>query len=311
MMKKIARRTLRIARGTALAVGAAVMMAVVLGVTTTALAGTEVGATFNLGKANTVDAVSRLVGSVTGSMLIVDNNGAGTALDLRVGPATTPPDQKTAAPMKVDSQARVDNLNADELDNKSASDFLAADGKAQNATHADQADSATNTQNAANAQNATAAQNADKLDGKDSSEFATKSSEAWRQITTTGTNPYNRFYAGWTNFDGEHSTAAYYKDSQGIVHLKGVVRSGSFYDCCYNTEDGMIFLLPQGYWPSEHRVFTTLSGSNTSVGRIDIGRGGCYGTQNLPSGTCGAAVQAVAGNNGWISLDGISFRAEG
>ena len=70
----------------------------------------------------------------------------------------------------------------------------------------------------------------------------------------------------------------------------------------------MIFLLPQGYLPSEHRVFTAVSGSNTTVGRIDIGRGGCLATENIPSGTCGAAV---GGSSGWITLDGISFGAEG
>ena len=45
------------------------------------------GAVFNLGKTNTVDAISKLVGSMTSSMLMVDNNGAGTALDLKVGSA--------------------------------------------------------------------------------------------------------------------------------------------------------------------------------------------------------------------------------
>jgi hypothetical protein len=89
------------------------------------------------------------------------------------------------------------------------------------------------------------------------------------------------------------------------------VKGGGFNDCCFNTEQGMIFLLPQGYWPSEHRVFTAVSGSNTTVGRIDIGRGGCLATTNIPSGTCGTAVQAVGGSSGWITLDGISFRAEG
>jgi hypothetical protein len=49
--------------------------------------GHGVGAVFNLGKTNTVDAISKLVGSMTSSMLMVDNNGAGTALDLKVGSA--------------------------------------------------------------------------------------------------------------------------------------------------------------------------------------------------------------------------------
>ena len=54
------------------------------------------GAAFNPGKTNMVDTLSSLVGS-TPSMLKVDI-GYGTALDLRVGPSTTPADQKAAAP---------------------------------------------------------------------------------------------------------------------------------------------------------------------------------------------------------------------
>jgi len=51
-------------------------------VATTALAGTGVGAVFTLGKTNKVDAISKLVGSTAGSMLVVDNNGTGSALAL-------------------------------------------------------------------------------------------------------------------------------------------------------------------------------------------------------------------------------------
>lgn len=126
MLNRIASKAARLARGTALALSTAVMLAVVLGVAATALASTGVGTTFNLGKVNSVNAVSKLVGNIAGSMLVVDNNGAGTALDLQVGPSTTPPDQKTVAPMKVDSQARVDNLNADEIDGKDSSQLMTA-----------------------------------------------------------------------------------------------------------------------------------------------------------------------------------------
>jgi hypothetical protein len=59
-------------------------------------------------------------------MLKVDNNGSGTALELQVGPSTTPPDQKAAPPMKVDSQAVVTNLNADEIDGKDSSQLMTA-----------------------------------------------------------------------------------------------------------------------------------------------------------------------------------------
>ena len=97
-------------------VAEAVILALSVGLASAALAGTGVGAAFNLGKTNTVDALSSPVGSTSSSMLKVDNNGSGTALDLRVGPSTTPADQKAVTPMKVDSQAKVANLTADKVD---------------------------------------------------------------------------------------------------------------------------------------------------------------------------------------------------
>ena len=103
-----------VGRATTFLVALAVIVALSVGLASAGLAGTGVGAAFNLGKTNTVDALSSLVGS-TSSMLEVDNSGSGTALDLRVGPSTTPADQKAAAPMKVDSRAMVANLTAAEV----------------------------------------------------------------------------------------------------------------------------------------------------------------------------------------------------
>jgi hypothetical protein len=99
--------------------GLALVMALVVGVATAALAGTGIGATFNLGKINTVNRISQLVGAPDNAMLRVDNNSAGsnaTALDLQVEPGH--------APMRVNSSTQVANLNASWLDGKSAYSFL-------------------------------------------------------------------------------------------------------------------------------------------------------------------------------------------
>ncbi len=120
----------------------------------TALAGTGVGGAFNLGKINTVNAITKLAGSVPGASLVVDNNStdpAATALNLQVEPGK--------APMKVNSQTKVANLNADSVDGVDSTGFYAAGSKVADSSHADQADSATS------------AQNADKLDGMDSASF--------------------------------------------------------------------------------------------------------------------------------------------
>ncbi len=121
MLENTVRKVTWMARATTTIVGLAIMLALVLGVATTALAGTGIGATFNLGKTNTVNAITKLVGSVAGPSLQIDNNStdaAATALDLQVEPGK--------APMKVNSATQVANLNADKLDGQDASAFMAA-----------------------------------------------------------------------------------------------------------------------------------------------------------------------------------------
>ena len=124
------------ARATTTIVGLAIMLALVFGVATTALAGTGIGATFNLGETNTVNAVCKLVGSVAGPSLQIDNNSANvsaTALDLQVEPGK--------APMRVNTSAEVQNLNADQVNGKSASDFLGKFEAASNSNLLDGKDS--------------------------------------------------------------------------------------------------------------------------------------------------------------------------
>ncbi|MGH3148927.1 MAG: hypothetical protein ACRDTR_24365 [Rubrobacter sp.] len=113
-MKRILRRTAWLGRGTATMMGLALMLAVVLGVATTALAAVP-GDPFKLGNINAIDRLTTLAGSTNNPMLRVDNDSTGpnaTALDLQVQPGK--------APMKVNSATRVTNLHADRLDGQNA-----------------------------------------------------------------------------------------------------------------------------------------------------------------------------------------------
>lgn len=125
MMRKIFGKAVRVGRATVLALGVAVILALVFGVATTALGAN--GGNFILGKAgNAATKVTGLVSNVAGatqSALLVRNSGPGSALDLRVGSQTAAPSSKSTPPMKVDSAARVDNLNADKLDGLEASEL--------------------------------------------------------------------------------------------------------------------------------------------------------------------------------------------
>jgi len=117
MAKRMATKLILVGRATMLCLGLAVTLGVMFGVATTALAAVP-GDPFRLGQINTIGRVSQLAGAVASPLLVVDNNGTGTALDLRV--------EAGKAPMRVNSDAPVKNLNADKVDGREAADFARA-----------------------------------------------------------------------------------------------------------------------------------------------------------------------------------------
>ncbi|TRU87598.1 MAG: hypothetical protein EWV76_06650 [Microcystis novacekii Mn_MB_F_20050700_S1] len=99
------------------------------------------------------------------------------------------------------------------------------------------------------------------------------------------------FMNGWVNYYDGYNPAGYFKDSLGIVHLRGLVKNG--------TNNTTIFTLPVGYRPSNRELQTIQTYDQKSsmyvTGRVDI----------LAEGP----VTVVSGRDGWVSLDGITFRA--
>lgn len=91
--------------------------------------------------------------------------------------------------------------------------------------------------------------------------------------------------SGWT-YDGTYSPGSYYKDADGVVHLRGLMRSG--------TMGAIMFNLPEGMRPSRTLLKTGVS--NSAASRFDIHSNG--------------NVVAVSGSNGWFSLDGATFVPE-
>lgn len=119
MVKTIFSGAWRIGRATALVLGTAVMLALVVGLTSTAFGSN--GDSWKLGKSNTATKITALAGKlgVNGPMVRLTNNNAGTddtALELRVQPGE--------APMTVNSATRVDSLNADLLDGQDSTAFI-------------------------------------------------------------------------------------------------------------------------------------------------------------------------------------------
>lgn len=121
MLRNAVSKAMWVGRTTAAVIGLAIALAIVFGVATMALAAVP-GDPFKLGKVNSINRLSTLVGTATSPMLRVQNKGTGTALDLRV--------QQGKPPLTTNSTGRVPRLNADMVDGKHASAFLPAAGKA-------------------------------------------------------------------------------------------------------------------------------------------------------------------------------------
>lgn len=105
---------------------------------------------------------------------------------------------------------------------------------------------------------------------------ANKAQENWTAPT---------FLNSWINNGSGYNNAGFYKDEFGIVHLRGLVKSG--------TMQASIFTLPTGYRPAAREFFGTVS--NALFGSVYID----------PDGS----VVPWSGSNAWFSLDGITFKA--
>ena len=89
----------------------------------------------------------------------------------------------------------------------------------------------------------------------------------------------------WVRYDTTYDNAGYFKDSMNFVHLRGLIRSGTA---------STVFQLPVGYRPLMRKIFPSVS--NQTISRTDV----------RPDGW----IEFSAYNNAWVSMEGITFRAE-
>ncbi len=122
----------------------------------------------------------------------------------------------------------------------------------------------------------------------------------WNPIIAMG-GAAPAFQNNWSNFDATattYDTAGFFRDKNGIVHLKGVVKGGT----TTGWPGRLIFTLPAGYVPMSREIHIAQNDSGaiaTANGfvRLDIDRNG--------------DVRIVDGDSAWLSLEGITFRASG
>ena len=104
----------------------------------------------------------------------------------------------------------------------------------------------------------------------------------WHEVGASGEPAFQN---GWVNFGGAEATAAFRKDGEGTVHIKGLIKLG--------TLGSHAFTLPVGYRPLlEHTVAAI---ANNAIGRLMI----------QPSGL----VVPQSGSNVWFSIH-VTFPAE-
>ena len=144
--------------------------------------------------------------------------------------------------------------------------------------------------------------------------------EAMHVVGDPGEPPFLRGNTGgnaedcvWSNFDGNHAQAGFFKDAVGVVHVRGLVRAADVVPGSANeneicnlsptTSDNRIFQLPAGYRPALRGVFPSIGGNDTTTQRINVDPDGMVGIEG------GGMPDAVKAKE-WVSLEGITFRAE-
>lgn len=98
---------------------------------------------------------------------------------------------------------------------------------------------------------------------------------------------------GWENYEEQYNSASYFRDTNGIVHLRGSVKHDQ-------GDNNTIFTLPEGYRPAKNeiQVVALSTGNDVSFSLCKISDNGEISHLGGSPGTKG------------IFLDGITFRAE-
>jgi len=95
---------------------------------------------------------------------------------------------------------------------------------------------------------------------------------------------------GWVPYNGGYADARYTKDAHGYVHLDGLIKNG-----VVSTTPTPIFTFPVGLRPAYDQLYSVQA--NHAIGLLIVKSTG--------------VVYLYEGSNGWLSLSGLTFFAEG
>lgn len=109
--------------------------------------------------------------------------------------------------------------------------------------------------------------------------------EAWKTPTLVN---------NWSNYELGFNPCGYWKDSFGVVHLRGLVKNGAI--------GSVLFTLPTGYRPANTEGFPVLRfiATGTEIGRVDVSNSGVV--------VCQPFLAASTATVLYMFLDGATFR---
>jgi hypothetical protein len=116
--------------------------------------------------------------------------------------------------------------------------------------------------------------------------------EAWKMVSP---GEFKNRWVNWKDSAEEYAPAGYFRDSLGVVHLRGVVQDG-----IVGWGTGVIFTLPAGYRPEYRSVHTVMS-SPGEFGQLEVATNGDV-VAAFPDPFPEGKIRA-------FSLDGVTFRA--
>lgn len=106
-----------------------------------------------------------------------------------------------------------------------------------------------------------------------------------------GTKDNPSFTNSWANYGNNYEDACFWKDKFGMVQLAGVIAGGTVDN---SDPYSPAFTLPEGYRPSYRKLYDQVDGTRSPSAVILIDTNG--------------DVNINQGNNGYISLDGLTWR---